>query len=215
MKPYYQDDTVTIYHGDCREIWPTLLNVGLVLTDPPYGLGHKLDGGSWGNVSEWDKPIELNLLLNSNAEIIMWGGNNYPLPPCRGWLSWFKPDAPPSMGQFELAWRNVDARARQLSCSISETNAERVGHPTQKPVKVMQWCIGQSFTSRSDLILDPFMGSGTTLVAAKQLGRKCVGIEINERFCELAAHRCAQPVQPSIFQSVDVPLSLECEELFR
>jgi DNA modification methylase len=130
----------------------------------------------------------------------MWGGNHYFLPPCRGWLSWYKPDAPPSMAQFELAWRNVDSNARQIKCSIAETNAERCGHPTQKPLKVILWSIKQSETYNQlyghagAVILDPFMGSGTTLVAAKRLGYNAIGIEADRRYCKMAVDRLRQEV---------------------
>lgn len=210
MKPYFTRGNVTLYHGDCREVIPCLPKIDLVVTDPPYGLGKKLDGGSWGNVSEWDKSIEVDLLLSIDAEIIMWGGNNYPLPPCRGWLSWFKPDAPPTMGQFELAWRNVDCVSRQISYSIAATNPERCGHPTQKPLAVMAWSIRQS--QRRGLILDPFVGSGTTLVAARDLMRAAIGIEANERYCEMAAERLSGI---TLFDELlDAPLETQQEGLF-
>ena len=197
ITPYYQDEWATIYHGDCRGILPMLDLVDLVLTDPPYGLGDKMQGGTWGVTRKqemtWDKvaPTALVLsLLNKAPEIVIWGGNYFPLPPSRGWLSWFKPDAPPTMANFELAWTNQDRNARQLSYSISATNAERIGHPTQKPLALMRWSL--SFFPKTQIVLDPFMGSGTTLRAAKDLGIKSIGIEIEEKYCQIAVERLRQ-----------------------
>lgn len=203
MKPYFEEDGMVIYHADCRDVLPSLPSVGLVLTDPPYGIKTgvvtdrptKWQRRAGAQTETWDERVDVDLLHaidDLNSEIIMWGGNYYFLPACRGWLSWFKPDAPPSMAQFELAWRSVQCNAKQIKCSIAETNAERCGHPTQKPLKVMKWSIQQS--ASTELILDPFMGSGTTLRAAKDLGRKAIGIEIEEKYCEIAANRLRQSV---------------------
>jgi len=131
--------------------------------------------------------------------LVIWGGNYYALPPSRGWLSWFKPDAPPSMANFELAWTNRDCNARQISHSISATNGERVGHPTQKPERVMRWTIEQAGNPAT--ILDPFMGSGTTGVAAMQLGRKFIGIEIEPKYFDIACKRIEDAQrQTSLFE---------------
>ena len=201
MKPYYQDASITIYCGDCRAILPSLEKVDLLLTDPPYGIGFAAQPTLWQRrkgaiaVSWDDKPPDESLILQIVAmgeTAIVWGGNYFWLSPARCWLSWHKPDAPPSMGNVEYAWTNMDRNSRQMSRSISATNAERVGHPTQKPLSVMQWCLG--FVPNAKTILDPFMGSGTTLVAAKLEGRKAIGIEINEKYCEIAAERLRQGV---------------------
>lgn len=211
MKPYYEEKGTTIYNADCRDVLALLPKIDLVLTDPPYGIetGIVKDRPTncqrrKGHTREsWDQKVDGDLMEaidGLNAEIIMWGGNYYYLPPCRGWLSWFKPDAPPSMAQFELAWRNVDRNAKQIKCSIAETNAERCGHPTQKPLKVMLWSIQQSdsynalYGHANAVILDPFMGSGTTLVAAKRLGYKAIGIEVDKRYCKMAVERLRQSV---------------------
>lgn len=202
MKPYYQAGGITIYHGDCRDVLPGLTErPALVLTDPPYGIGFASQPTKWqrlaGQAPEyWDENtiIDLAKLVGCADVQIVWGGNYYPLPPSRGWLSWFKPDAPPSMASFELAWTNLDKNARQISHSISATNAERVGHPTQKPLRVMRWSIKYAELSTNALILDPFMGSGSTLRAAKDMGMRAIGIELDERYCEMAANRMSQEV---------------------
>ena len=165
------------------------------MTDPPYGLGKKLNGRSWGstknNEMAWDKetlPDVIKELLNLAPKVCIWGGNYYALPPSRGWLSWYKPDAPPTMAQIELAWTNQDQNAKQISYSIAATNPERLGHPTQKPLAVIQWAIKEMKMSFGT-VCDPFFGSGTTILAAVSLGLSAVGIEIDERFCEMAVKR--------------------------
>lgn len=199
MKPYYQDDAVTLYLGDCREIAPTLGRFDLLLTDPPYGLGEKLQGGTWGKKFEgadkdWDAVAFVGIedLKSMALDAVIWGGNYYNLHPSRCWLTWFKPDAVQTMANVEHAWTTLDNNSKLLSCSIADTNKERVGHPTQKPLKVMTWCL--SFFPDAQTIFDPFAGSGTTGRAAKDLGKKCTMIEREERYCEIIAKRMAQEV---------------------
>lgn len=196
MKPYYQDSAVTIWHGDCREILPTLPRVDLVLTDPPYGLGDKLLGGNWGRrigaAAVWDQePADVAPILALNVPTIIWGGNYFNLPLSRCWLIWVKRDAVPTVATVDLAWTNFDAPSKYFDT----TNGERNGHPTLKPLRLFSWCIQRADNyCTPSLILDPFMGSGTTLRAAKDLGRKAIGIEIEERYCEIAAKRMSQEV---------------------
>lgn len=206
MKPFYQDELVTIYNENSKDIIKKL-SFDYIITDPPYGLGGKLNGGKWGVTKKekmlWDitRPDEIVLSLPELASVVaIWGGNYYQLPLSRGWLSWFKPDAPPSMANFELAWTNRDKNARQISYSIAATNPERCGHPTQKPVAVMKWTINEVVENPNGIICDPFAGSGTTLVAAKREGIKSIGIEINERFCKMAVERLRQS---SLFNLLD------------
>jgi len=186
----------TLYLGDCAVILPLLDRVCAVVTDPPYGIGYAANpivgkGKTASNHErkDWDDvPVQsLDVVLAAAPVQAIWGGNYYALPPSRGWLSWFKPDAPPSMANFELAWTNLDRNARQISHSIAATNAERIGHPTQKPLAVMRWCIDQIGTPAS--VLDPYMGSGSTGVAALQMGLVFVGIEIEPRYFEIACER--------------------------
>ena len=186
----------TLYLGDCLEILPTLPKVDAVITDPPYGIGFAAQPTNYQRAagmqpSSWDNATIDGLpeLIALGKVQVVWGGNYYVLPISRGWLSWFKPDAPPSMGNVELAWTSLDRNQRQISHSIAATNGERVGHPTQKPLRVMIWTIEQ--VGQPGSILDPFMGSGTTGVACMQLGRKFIGIEIEPKYFEIAlrAHR--------------------------
>lgn len=199
IKPYYEHNGIVIFHGDCREILPNLGRFDLALTDPPYGIGFAAQPTKWqrkaGQKPEnWDNLTvdEVPYIIGSARIQIVWGGNYYPLPTSRGWLAWCKPDAPPSMGTIEFAWTNQNRNSKHLIHSISATNPERLGHPTQKPLAVMRWCIGQFPDVGS--VVDPFAGSGTTLEAAKAFGLSAVGIEINERYCEIAAKRLQQEV---------------------
>lgn len=117
----------------------------------------------------------------------MWGGNYMNLPPSRCWLVWYKRDAVRTMADCELAWTSFDANARVFDWTIAATNAERVGHPTQKPVALMKWSIQQ--VGEAETIFDPFMGSGTTGVAAVDFGRKFIGCEINPEYFAIACRR--------------------------
>lgn len=203
MKPYYEQDGITIYHGDCREILPTLPAFDLLLTDPPYGIGFAEQPTKWqrraGHAPEqWDNATNPEGLAFSRTlckHQIVFGGNYYDLPIARCWLSWHKPDAPPSMGNVEYAWTNFDQNSRMVSVSIGATNAERVGHPTQKPEAVIRFALLQA-PQDARTVLDPFMGSGTTLVACKRLGKSAVGIDLNEAYCEIAAKRLSQGALP-------------------
>lgn len=200
MRPYYQDSACTIYHGDCREIIPHLPKVDLVLTDPPYGLGDRMSGGTWGSAAKyadlraWDVAPGADLLLSIVAKgrsAIVWGGNYFCLSPARCWLVWDKQNAVPTMADCELAWTNLDRPTKRLSLPVG---IHVCGHPTEKPLPLFLWSIG--IAGGDGQIIDPFMGSGTTLRAAKDLGRKAIGIEIEERYCEIAAKRLQQEVLP-------------------
>lgn len=202
MKPYYSDGLRTIYCGDCREILPQLEvpRDSLLLTDPQYGSGYACDPvcgkgkvrGPEHRSQQWDANTfdGIEDMLSVARFQVIWGGNHYSLPPSRGWLVWYKPDAPPSMASAELAWTNRDMNTRILCHSIAATNAERVGHPTQKPLRLMQWCL--SFFPECHCVVDTFLGTGTGLVAAKQNGLWGIGIELEERYAEIAAHRLEQ-----------------------
>ena len=197
-KPYYQDSAVTLYHGDCREIVPLLGRFDLLLTDPPYGIGFAAQPTNYQRAAgmqpmTWDDSApNVSTFFDCTNSQCIWGGNYFDLPVSRGWLAWVKPDAPPSMGNLELAWTSEDRNAKHFFWSISATNGERVGHPTQKPLALISWCL--SLWPSAQTVLDPFAGSGTTGRACKDLGRKCTMIEREERYCEIAARRMGQEV---------------------
>ena len=198
MKPYYSENGITIYHGDCREILPHLEPVDLVLTDPPYGIGERMQGGTWGAAAKyadfrrWDvapSPELLAEVIGKGAHSIVWGANYFQMMPSRCWLAWDKQNAVRTMADVEFAWTNLDRPAKRFSWPVG---VHAHGHPTEKPLELIKWAIEESRTSGT--ILDPFMGSGTTLRAAKDLGRKAIGIEIEERYCEIAVNRLRQEV---------------------
>jgi site-specific DNA-methyltransferase (adenine-specific) len=189
--------TATLFCADCLEIIQTL-NVDAIVLDPPYVIGFAsqptIGGRARGQAAEdWDnQPADPSLFLAMEKPTIIWGGNYFKLPQKRGWLCWYKPDAPPSMGSIELAWTNVNMLSRQFTYSIAATNGERVGHPTQKPVAVMLWCMNQAGISSGATVLDGYMGSGTTGVACVRSGRNFVGIEIDPKYFEIARERIAR-----------------------
>lgn len=210
MKPYYYDSAVTIYHGDCRNILQDIGDFDLMLTDPPCGIGenaHRIksrtklakttDYGSF----DWDKEPVSKELLDSCRErakqSIIWGGNYFWLPPSRGWLVWDKLNSG-NFADCELAWTNLKISVRKFAfrwngmIRAGEARGVKRVHPTQKPVELMRWCL--QFAPEAKTILDPFAGSGTTGRAAKDLNRKAVLIELEERYCEAAAKRMAQEV---------------------
>jgi DNA modification methylase len=204
LKPYYQQDGQTIFFGDCREVidqWEGLRtqSFDLLLTDPPYGHGERWSGGTWASnpmyddAKEWDAETipdgDLINLLRFAPSQIVWGGNYYRMPPSRCWLAWVKSSPMDTMADFELAWTNFEQPAK-LFRENRNPDGKR-WHPTQKPESVMRWALLQAPESVKT-VLDPFMGSGTTLVACKRLGRSCVGIEREERYCEIAARRLQQ-----------------------
>lgn len=217
MKPYYEDDAVTIYHGDCRKIAPALGLGFAVVTDPPYGMDWDTDstrftGGEerhkrgmgrddWGVVHGDAEPFEPAPWLQYPA-VVLWGSNHFAQAlPLGTTLVWLK-RADHLFGSFlsdaEIAWRKgghgVYAFRKQFPPPSRMAEAfGAVAHPTQKPVALMAWCI-ERCGSDSLPILDPYMGSGTTLRAAKNAGRTAVGIELEERYCEIAARRMGQEV---------------------
>lgn len=206
-KPYYQQDGITIYHADCRDILPFLEPVDLVLTDPPYGIGQSSGkhGGSvlavltdYGN-KDWDNsPISedlMNMAIGMGRKSIIWGGNYYNVAPSPSWLVWDKRNGRNNFADCELAWSNLGCAVRKIEHlwhGMLREGREKRYHPTQKPLKVMTWCL--SFVPDAKTVLDPFKGSGTTLVACKQLGIECIGIDFEEEYCEIAVKRLAQQV---------------------
>ncbi|MHA1572502.1 MAG: DNA-methyltransferase [Alphaproteobacteria bacterium] len=215
-KPYYEDGAVTIYNADCREILPELPKVDLVLTDPPYGIA----GGTGGNarngkgaysgafddtpefVHDVVVPI-IRLCITTHGRVIVTPGVRclweYPATPNVGcmwapasasYTGWGAQTFQPILyyGKDPRAGRGQTPSGRQ-----SNEAAPKNGHPCPKPERFWKWLLHKGSVDR-ETILDPFMGSGTTLRAAKDLGRKAIGVEIEERYCEIAARRMAQEV---------------------
>lgn len=184
--------------GDCREVLPTLGPVDAVVTDPPYGLGDKLSGAQqgskWGKLfgdgaPEWDARVfaDIELIRRAGRDAIIWGGNYYDLPPVRGWLLWDKIVREFSSGHAEMAWTTLDQPVRAFNYAHAQLASEGKEHPTQKPVPLMKWCI--NFLPKARTILDPFMGSGTTGVAAVQMERAFIGVEREPKYFGIACKR--------------------------
>ena len=210
---------VTLYLGDCREILPTLGKVDAVVTDPPYGIADVWTKGGqrhgWQNANKqmalrnsWDKEPPTKEFFDSlraaAAEVVIWGGNYFELPPSRCWFVWNKPERNFSLAEAELAWTNRDALVRVIDARRSDTGRE---HPTQKPLEVMRWTIEKL---KGKTILDPFMGSGTTGVAAVKLGRKFIGIEIEPKYFDIACRRIQAALDaPDMFVEAPKPAKQE------
>ena len=208
----------TLYLGDCREILPTLGKVDAVVTDPPYGISHKSGGGvggKWGRVQHQDVtilnddvPFDPSALLALGIPLILWGANFYSDKlPGSGWLIWDK-----RPGIEDMAFNRSDSELAYLSntktvktirylwhgiCRDGEVGEHL--HPTQKPTAVMEKCLG--FLPDATIILDPFMGSGTTGVACVKLGRQFIGIEIEPKYFDIACRRIEEAwKQPRLFE---------------
>ena len=198
----------TLYLGDCRDILPTLPKVDAVVTDPPYGIkadstmakasgfqgGGMLAAKSHYDATEWDSaPVDadlMRLVREGGRWNVIFGGNYYDCPPASCWLVWDK-EVNGHFADCELAWTNLPKAVRRIrhmwNGMLRKGQEERHGHPTQKPVEVMKWCIGH--LPHGDTILDPFMGSGTTGVAAVQMGRSFIGIEREPKYFDIACKR--------------------------
>ncbi len=208
MKPYYEDDSCTIYHGDCHELLllGDLESVDAIVSDPPYGMGYKPKRGSDGSkrfsepVSGDSVPFDPKHLLVLCVDTILWGAHWYAdkLPASGGWIVWDKTPRGSKRGfiasHCDLAWTNCRTRIEKIALQWGgEAHAgEEHLHPTQKPVPLMERCIG--LLDHRELILDPYAGSGSTLLAARNCGLRAIGIEIDERYCEIAAKRLEQAV---------------------
>lgn len=204
----------TLYLGDCRGLLPTL-RADALLTDPAYGINAARDRKSqkhgWRDYAApgWDKdrtpPELLSLAISRARHAIVWGGNYWAdtLPCTSKWLSWDKGQEDFSLADFELAWCSFEGAARRITYPRSRALQDGKEHPTQKPIEVMKWCIRQlPVECRS--VLDPFMGSGTTGVAALAMGRKFIGIEIEPAYFEIACRRIEdQNKRPDMFIEVE------------
>ena len=220
-RPYYTDDYVTLYHKDAREILASL--AGVVVTDPPYNVGyHYRAGGDNRSAQEYDEL--LRLCVRTPSVVVAYPEITYRVAAVLGELprrcaAWVYPANTPR--QFrQIAWFGVDGypdRVRQEYRNptdkriaeriangqmargydwreipqVKNVSSEKTSHPCQNPVSVMPWMIE---ATDAEMIIDPFSGSGTTLVAAKRLGRKCIGIELDEQYCEETVKRLSQEV---------------------
>lgn len=207
--------------ADCRDVLPTLGKVDAVVTDPPYGLGGKWQGGggshksSWGfdpsEAMSWDsETVEgLTAIIETAEESIIWGGNYYTLPLSRGWLVWDKKTNDGfSTGQCELAWTNIDRPIRCFRLAQCEqANEGDKLHPTQKPLSLMMWCM--KWTEGS-VVLDPFMGSGTTGVACIRTERQFIGIEKEPKYFDIACQRIEREWR---LKRSEIPFELEPVEV--
>jgi site-specific DNA-methyltransferase (adenine-specific) len=200
LNPYYEHAGITIYHGDCRDILPSLPSVDLVLTDPPYGVNKKYE-------SYIDTPAKYADLISSaiplifamsNKRLVTCGvGNVWKWPEADWILCWFKPNA---MTRSAVANANVWEPILVYGCKGFGVDGKTfpiapqlLDHPCPKPLNLFRWLVSKACDDGAT-VLDPFMGSGTTLEAAKGLGRRAIGIEIEERYCEIAAKRLGQEV---------------------
>lgn len=199
---YYSDDFVTIYHGDCREILPHI-EADVIITDPPYGFAFK--SGWTGSEIAGDTTTELrDWLIGELADTpaaVFGDAREALLPGAVTGLIWHRPGS--GMGNLSLPWK-IDHERIHIFGNRWEWGERGDGvlrfqwdvfrgdaaHPHQKPIALMRHLIERS----EGVILDPFMGSGSTLRAAKDLGRKAIGIELEEKYCEIAAERCSQEV---------------------
>lgn len=219
MKPYYEHAGITIYHGDCRDVLPALdwgadAGISVVVTDPPYGISLENHGKpeyrtqrSWTIVGD-DSPDAVAWVLAylSGVPLVCFASPMRPWPgEWRQYLVWDKGPAVGGGGDPSRCWKQTweliqVARTGVLNGSRDEavlhfwsTPQESREHPAQKPVSLIAYLISK-VSQDGSAILDPFMGSGTTLRAAKDLRRRAIGIEIEERYCEIAAKRLAQEV---------------------
>lgn len=208
MKPYYQDDNATIYHADCRDVLKTIGEIDVILTDPPYGLaGAETEKNAYESFT--DDECEVKKLVLDVIEIANW--NRFVMTP--GQKMMFKYPEPKAIGAFFypagtgscswgfVGWQPIfyygkdpvlaDRKGRAMNSFSATEQSEKNGHPCPKPIKTWTRLL-ERVSRKGELIVDPFMGSGTTLRAAKDTGRRAIGIEIEEKYCEIAANRMAQ-----------------------
>lgn len=221
MNPYYQDETITLYHGNAIDVLPMMK--GVVMTDPPYNIGYHYSEAS-DNRSETEYDELLRITLRTPSVVVCYPEIQFRIARvlgesprrCAAWVypantprnfrlvAWFGLDGKPE--RVSQAYRNPTdkriaeriARGEQARGydwreipQVKNVSADKTEHPCQNPVDVMSWMIQ---ATDADCLIDPFTGSGTTLVAAKALGRKAIGIELDERYCEIAASRLSQGV---------------------
>lgn len=207
MQPYVRKVEIgdcTLYEADCLKVMPHLEGIDAVVTDPPYGVKEKIAVKAsarkrWltrreGDV-EWDvlSPHAIAIAVSNAQYSIIWGGQFYDLPPSRCWLVWNKIIRNFSTSVCELAWTNLDKPVDAFDYSHGQLATEGKQHPTQKPLGLMRWCLGHIPEART--ILDPFMGSGTTGVAAVKMGRRFIGIEREPQYFDIACRRIEEAMR--------------------
>lgn len=210
MKTYFDDGQIQIWHGDCRDVLPTLEAgiVDLVLTDPPYGVGFKYAShdDDESTYRSWMLPVFAEMRRVGKIVMLTTGMRHlWMYPPATWVMCWAKPGSTrrSDLGGFN-EWepvlvygkRRIYNDFRYLPDAVNHSR-ESGDHPCPKPIRMARWLVAEG-SDADALILDPFMGSGTTLRAAKDLGRKAIGIEIEERYCEIAAKRLQQSVLPLV-----------------
>ena len=210
-KPYYDHAGITIYNCDCREVLPFLGHFDLLLTDPPYGIGaaagKSFGGGQRGHrkshdpTRQWDEKrgcVHALTTARFHAKHqVIWGGQYFAdvLPPSGKWLVWDKLQRL-DQSDGELAWTSSGGALRIFGLNRIAVQVDGAVHPTQKPLALITWCINQFPGVQS--VFAPFMGSGTTLVAAKPLGLRAVGIDLEREYCDMAVERLAQDCIPGM-----------------
>jgi DNA modification methylase len=208
MTPYYEKDGITIYHGDCREILPTV-DAAVMVSDPPYGIAY--NSGHYGTLprsikGDKDTSARDGALQEWHPRpALIFGSWKIERPADTRMLLVWDTLGALGMGDLSLPWKPAHQEVYVIGSGFNghrgsdvlrfaNTQAQAANgrvHPNEKPVKLLAALIAKC---PEGTILDPFMGSGTTLVAAKNLGRKAIGIEIEEKYCEIAAKRLAQGV---------------------
>lgn len=211
MPLYYDHAGITIYHGDCLDIQSEFSRSCAVVSDPPYGMkwngkvtrgksdlkrkGTKTSGFDVKIIND-DVPFDPKPFLRFE-EVVLWGfhhfANNLPKGSVLVWIKRYDDGFGSFLSDADLAWmKGGHGVYCKRDLTLNGESRFRL-HPTQKPLGIMKWCVEKT---KGETIFDPFMGSGTTLVAAKELGRKAIGIEIEEKYCEIAAKRLSQEVMP-------------------
>ncbi len=198
ITPYYQDNLCTIYHGDCREILPQIEKVDLVLTDPPYGIGNfvQITGNVRGEEVTWNEqpPSKdtLDLIKRMSKKQIIWGANYFNCFDLKGGaIVWVKNQPMPDFSKADIASCSFYSKVEIVIKTWTNFVNDKVSkHPCERPISLYEWCI--NYAGSPETILDPFMGSGTTLVAAKNLGRRSIGIEKEQKYCDIAIKRLKQ-----------------------
>lgn len=218
VTPYYADEWVTIYHGDCRDVLPKIAPVDLIVTDPPYGVGYEYgDATDDSPERHWEWFADILTLMRASSPQVVFTHRQEAVRHLTDWdhlCVWHKPfNLTFSIKGWQAKWEPVFVYGASVT-SVRKDGARpsnvdswtfshntvpnEWGHPATKPVALFEEIIG-TFAGN---VCDPFMGSGTTLVAAKNLVRKAIGIEIEERYCEIAARRCERIIAQRCAQGI-------------